>query len=184
MQYRIIFLRLFSGDEPEREDAVFLEARRAFFENPEADGGRVLRKEYEANGARYVCQYRFSGKKPVWIVREGRRAVQKIANRKDGSYAVLTLDKNGAVVREELYSAAAAWMRITEYRDGMLTASAKPGGEGCLVAQQIISEDRSVRNLRLIACPAVKWDDKDALQAVTREYGLPQAVAFTQSGAL
>ena len=48
MQNRIIFLRLFSGDEPEREDAVFLEARRAFFENPEADGGRVLRKEYEA----------------------------------------------------------------------------------------------------------------------------------------
>ena len=116
VQERIIFLRLFCGDEPEREDAVFLEARRAFFANPETDQGRVLRKEQEENGVSSRIQYRFSGKKPLWIVREGRRTAQKLVCRKDGSYAVLTFDERGTMVREEMYSAGQLAC-VTEYRD-------------------------------------------------------------------
>ncbi|MDD6174411.1 MAG: hypothetical protein PUC59_01425 [Firmicutes bacterium] len=184
MQERIIFLRLFCSEEPDQKDAVFLEARRAFFADPQGDGGRVLRKEIETDGIGVSCQYRFSGKKPVWIVREGRRIVQKLVCSRDGSYAVLTFDEKGEIAREEQYSAADGWIGVTDYREGVLSAHAQPGGENSLLVQQIISEDRSVRNLKLTACPAVNWNDPEALQAVTREFGLPQAVAFTQSGAL
>ena len=183
MQDKIIFLRFFSGGELPHEDALFLDARRAFFSKMEEDENRVQRTEYDINGVRRACQYRFNNKKPVWIVREGRRAVQKLVCRKDGSYVVLTLDEKGLIVREELYSAIDTWLGITEYRDGRMATHAQPGGDGTLIAQQVITEDRSVRNLRLVACPSVLWDNKEVLQAVMRECGLPQAVAFTQNSA-
>lgn len=184
VQERIIFLRLFCDGQPNREDTVFLEARRAFFADPQGDGGRVLRKEIETDGIGMNCQYRFSGKKPVWIVREGRRIVQKLVCSRDGSYSVLTFDNKGEVAREEQYSAADGWLGVTEYRDGLLSAQAQRGGENDLLVQQVISEDRSVRSLKLVACPAVNWNAPEELRAVTRDFGLPQAVAFTQSGAL
>lgn len=184
MQERIIFLRLFCGEQPNREDIVFLEARRAFFADPQGDGGRVLRKEIQADGVNMSFQYRFSGKKPVWIVRSGRRIVQKLVCGRDGSYSVLTFDDKGEVAREEQYSAADGWLGVTEYRSGLLSAQAQRGGENDLLVRQIISEDRSVRSLKLTACPAVNWNSPEKLQAVTKEFGLPQAVAFTQSGAL
>ena len=136
MQERIIFLRLFCGEQPNREDIVFLEARRAFFADPQGDGGRVLRKEIQADGVNMSFQYRLSGEGRSlsgWQFAAGGGSCRSWSAARDGSYSVLTFDDKGEVAREEQYSAADGWLGVTEYRSGLLSAQAQRGGENDLL---------------------------------------------------
>lgn len=179
---RIILLRLFSGEALEGGEDVFIKARREFFRDPEADQGRLQHVQADVSGVSLDYQYRFSGKKPVWVVRKGRRTVEKLVGRRNGEYSILSLDDNGNTIREERFTSADAWNGVRYFRDGRFSADASPAAGGRITVWQCVTEDRFMRSYTLLPCPGVIWDDEEAQRIVTRECGLPQALAYTQSG--
>lgn len=176
MKYTILYLSAHAIDNDRTFNTLLLEARRAYFADPEHTQQRVRQN----NDDDTVCTYRFRKNGLQWRVSQGLKSLQHDQKTKDG-YAIRC--GGDGTFRTDYFSPDHRLLR-TEYFSGSdCTITADLSNDGSIDLLRLSAETGNVQRETLFPCPCVPHDG-ESHRRYTRILGEPQALLYTTEGIL
>lgn len=179
MNSPILDLYAYAMEDYQTVNAPLIEVRRQYFENPDQADARAHTVRAE-NGA--AIRYRMTPRTFQWRVRGGG-AGQHADRTKDGGYALRIFGSDGALFRTEYFDASHRLQKIVYDQHGTLRGEITVG-DGCIETSFLLTDEDVYHRQKLVPCPEVPYEPKEAYHRFTKLLGVPPVIAYTPDGVL